>query len=265
MRPNMHQRQPLDARRLRHSRRAQRPALPRRLPVRVHYFLIIPAHAQHRIRAARQLGHRLARLRIPREHHAARRRVKPIRQRIQERLHMLRRRRAHLPIAPRKHKPRPNIPRANLRRLARQRPAPVHMNPLAQRMPNPRLPIVREHPLALVQYAPRNPLSQGRPKRPQRILLARALIPSAQQKARIVNIVVKVMMREKQVVNICRPQPRLHQLMRSRRPAIHHQLLFPNPHRKRRPKPRRRRRRRPRPQHINPRPLVSHNHPSNAP
>ena len=59
------------------------------------------------------------------------------------------------------------------------------------------------------------------------------------QEARIVNVMVKVMVREKQVVNLRRMQPRLHQLVSSGRTAVKHQLRAVNINNIRRPEPRR--------------------------
>ena len=61
----------LDARCLRHSRRAERAALAGGFAVGVHDFLIVPAHAEHEVGVLRELGYGVAGLGIAGEDDAA--------------------------------------------------------------------------------------------------------------------------------------------------------------------------------------------------
>ena len=109
-----------------------------------------------------------------------------------------------------------------------------------QRMLDARLPVMREDAFLRIQHTVRDALRQRRPVNIQHVLLPNALIPAAQQEAWIVNVMVKVMVREEQVINLGRMQPRLHQLVSSRRPAVKHQLGAININHIRRPEPCRR-------------------------
>ncbi len=110
----------------------------------------------------------------------------------------------------------------------------------AQRILDTRISVVREDAILGIQNPTCDALRQRRSIHVEHVLLTDALVPSAQQEAWIVNVMVKVMVREEQVVDLSRMQSRLHQLASSRRTAVKHQLGAININHVRRPKPRRR-------------------------
>jgi hypothetical protein len=56
----------------------------------------------------------------------------------------------------------------------------------------------------------------------QLVLFADTLVPSAKQKARVIYVVVEVVVAEKQVVYLGRPQARLDQFVGGGRPTVEH-------------------------------------------
>ena len=111
----------------------------------------------------------------------------------------------------------------------------------AHRILDTRLPVMPEDAILCIQNHMCDTLRQRRSVNAEHVLLTDALVPAAQQEAWIVNVMVKVMVREEQAVDPSRMQSRLHQLVSSRRPAIKHQLAAVNISDVRRTKPRGRR------------------------
>ena len=103
---------------------------------------------------------------------------------------------------------------------------------------------MREAALLSIQHTMRDALRQRRTVLVQHVLLADAQVLTAEQEAEIGNVVAKMMMREEQVVDLRRINPRLHQLVRSSRPAVKHKLSPVHVKDIRRPEPRGSRRRR---------------------
>ena len=95
---------------------------------------------------------------------------------------------------------------ADFGRLSRQRPAPVNVNALAERVAYAGLPIVGEQSFVRVQDSLCYLFREGRSEHLKGILLARALVPATKQEAGVVDVVIEVMVREKELVDICRPE-----------------------------------------------------------
>ena len=88
-----------------------------------------------------------------------------------------------------------------------------------------------------------NSVVGGGPKTCSSFALPGRLVPAAQQEARVVHVVVKVVVREEEIVDLRRPEPGLDQLVGGGRAAVEHQVLAGHVHHVRRAEPLGRRRR----------------------
>src|SRR5262249_59767243 len=133
-----------------------------------------------------------------------------------------------VPSAPLAHDPRPYVPSRAGGRLARQRPAAVHVDTLAEWMIDARLPVVGERAVL-----PEDPLGERlRERRPvdlELVLLADALVPATEEEARVVDVVIEVMVREEHVVHPRRHDPHLDQLVRRGGTGIRPHVLAAGP------------------------------------
>ena len=110
-------------------------------------------------------------------------------------------------------------------RFAGERSAAVLMDFLAQRMADAGDPVVGEDALLFVEHPVGDSFCESGAVNAQRVFLADRLVPTTKKEARVIDVMVEMVVREEKVIDIRRPQPRLHQLMRSRRPTIEHDLL----------------------------------------
>ena len=210
---------------LSHAARSGGAALARVLPVGVHYRLVVPAHADHHVRAPRQFRHCVAGLGVAGENYAPFRRIHPVGQGIQPGLDVLGGGGGYFPVRAAEHLAGPHVPSVHRRRRPGQDAAPVDENVLAQGVVDPRLPVVGEQAV-FAQDALGYPLGQVGAEDLELVLFADALVPAAKQEAGVVDVMVKVMVGEEEVVHLGGKQPRLDQLVGGSRPAVEHQQLL---------------------------------------
>jgi hypothetical protein len=126
------------------------------------------------------------------------------------------RRRRHPPIGASADETGADVAHARRGRWARQRAATVDVDLLAQRRVDARPPVEAECAL-LADQPLRDRLGRRQTEDAQRLLRADALVPTAEQKAGVVDIVVEVMVGKEKEVDLCGRKPRSYELLRRRR------------------------------------------------
>ena len=208
-----------------HAGRAGRAALPVGLAVAVHRLLVVPAHAEHDVRATRQPDDRLARLGVAGEDHAALGAVDPVREGVEVRLNVLRLGGRDLPAGAGEDPAGRDVLREHVRGLPGQRAAPVDVKLLAGRVLDAGLPVVGEEAAVLPQDVVGELLGGRRAVDLEPVLPADALVPAAEEEAGVVHVVIEVVVGEEEVVDVGGPEPGLDQLVGRGRAAVDHDLL----------------------------------------
>ena len=210
---------------LRHTRGAECTALAGCLAVRVHDFLVVPAHAEHEVGVLRKLGDGVAGLGIAGEDDAARRGVEAVGEGVEEGLHMLGGSGCYLPVAAGEDGAGADVGCGYMGWSSRERTAAVLVDALAEGVADARLPVVGEDAFVLVEDAARDALGEGGAEDLQVVLLAGALVPAAQQEAGVVDVVVEVVVCEEEVVDVGGPESCLDELVGCCGAAVDHHLL----------------------------------------
>ena len=130
----------------------------------------------------------------------------------------------HFPVRPAEHLAGPDVRRINRRRRAGQRAPAIDENLLAEGVVDPGLPVVGEQPV-FAKDALGDLLGQIGAEHLEFVLLADALVPTAEEEAGIIDVMVEMVVGEEEVIHLCGKQSRLDQLVRRRRPAVEHQVL----------------------------------------
>jgi hypothetical protein len=96
---------------------------------------------------------------------------------------------------------------------------------LAERVVDPGDPVVTEGALVLVQDAVGHLLGQPRAENLELALLAGALVPAAEQEARVVDVMVEMVVGKEEVVDLGGAEASLDQFVGGGRAAVEHQVL----------------------------------------
>ena len=136
----------------------------------------------------------------------------------------------HLPVRSVGDLSRPDVLRYNDGSRAGQDSAPRREGIEAQRVVDPRDPVMCERALVLIHDPVRDPLGQIGAVDLEIPLAPDAEVPATENKARVINVVVEVMVREEEVIDLRQRYPHLHQLVRRRGAAVEHQPLIAHVH-----------------------------------
>jgi hypothetical protein len=196
--------------------------------------LVVPAHAEEHVRPAREVDDRLTGLGVAREHDAPLGAVEPVGQRVEEGLDVLRRRRVHLPVGSGVDKTGSHVLGENYRGLAGQSAPAIDEHALTQGVSDAGLPVVREG-AGVAEDALRERLGQRGSVHTQEILPADGLVPAREEKAGVVDVVVEMMVREEEIVDLRGHDAGLDELPGGGRTAVEHDVLPADPRREGRP------------------------------
>ena len=191
-----------------------------------HDFLVIPAHAEHDVRVAGEVDDGVAGLGVASDDDGlAAFGVEAVGEGVEIGLDVLGGGGGYFPLVGGCDGAGPDVTGVDDGRFAGERAAAVLVDFLAERVVDPCDPVVGEDAFFFVEDAVGDPLGESRTVYVQRVFLADRLIPAAEEEAGVVNVVVEVVVREEEVVDVGWPEAGLDELMSRRGPAVEHDLL----------------------------------------
>ena len=201
-------------------------ALPVSFAVFRHDLLVVPAHAEHDVGVFGEIDYGVAGLGVAGEYDGLSAfGVESVGERVEIGLDVLGGRSGYFPLVGGCDGAGSDVTGVDHGRFAWERSAAVLMDLLAERMVDTGDPVVGEDPLLFVQDAVGDALGKGRSVDVQRVFLADRLIPAAEEEAGVVDVVVEVVVREEEIVDVGWPQTGLDELVGRRGPAVEHHLL----------------------------------------
>ena len=216
----------LDAGGFGHASGAGGAALPVSFAVLGHDLLVVPAHAEHDVGVAGEIDHGVAGLGVAGEDDGLSAfGVESVGEGIEVGLHVLGGRGGYFPLVGGCDGAGSDVTGVDDRRFAGERAAAVLMDLLAERVVDTGDPVVGEDAFLFVENAVGDALSKGRPIHVEGIFLTDRLIPAAEEEAGVVDVVVEVVVREEEVVDVGWPQTGLDELVGCRWSAVEHDLL----------------------------------------
>jgi hypothetical protein len=191
--------------------------------MRLHVVLVVPAHGEHEVGATGEVDHRVAGLGVSSEHNRSLVGSQSIGKRVEKGLSVIGEGRLHGPTVTLYDRARTDVPGSHLRWLSRKRSAAVDEDPLTGRMADPGLPIGGEHTRWTDE--PLGDLAgERRSIDPQPLLITNRLVPAAEEKTGIVDVVIEMVVGEEEIGDACRPQTCLDHFVGGGGAAVDHDV-----------------------------------------